>query len=1380
MAHPFKTGRVLKEYDSLTYRQIAEENRAVPDLQPIVVIEDRVLRGEELDQIPKNDSEFTIKYMPAGENATETGGKVTVWGIIAFTLGVVLTLFAPALGVGLMSIGGAMVLSGGAIVAAASMMQRGFGEVDDQLPQIHGARNTARQWGSVPVVLGTRLVTPYYAAKPFTSLVGNDQYLTLLFAPGYLPLTISDMKIGDTPIASFSDVTTEVIQDGSVPTLYPKTVFEESLSVLLKYDTPMVRRTQRNVSEISVDIAFVQGLCEYDDSGDKGNRTVNIEAYYKKDTDPDTSYALMGYFGSGTNDITGSTTAQVRKTVTKDVSAAGYSGAWDIKVIRNTADATDTSIVDKCYWTAYRSVRDTPPVSAAARAKIVMIGLKIRATDQLSGVVDTFNVLAKGKYLKYDGGGSGPIYWSVGETRNPAAAFLYALQGPWNPKPVPDSLIDWATLEAWYDWCQTTNVHYCDDVIDGSFLLEEALRQIALTGRATFTMRDGLYSVVHDVARTTVVQLFTPRNSKNFIGEKLFQDLPHGLRIQFINDQIGYQQDERIVYDDGYSEANATRFEKVTLSGVTDPDQIWKMGRYLLACKKLRPEMYSLTTDLEHLVCTRGDLVRVMHDVPLLGIKPARIKSLNMSGSDVASIVVDEICTMEEGKSYAVRYRRTDGLVVYKTITTVVGDQTTLTFTTAVPPAEAPAVEDLLAFGEAGLETRDMLVLNIEMSKDLGAKLYLVDYSPDVFTADSGEIPDWDPGITIPNDVQTLNTTYTPITHEELPPDVQDPGHPPSSPTFGDIQGGYDAGGGTTTPTTPTIDICKAVGTKGILITWDRQLNLTNFDRYEIQVSDDNSTWYSLQFDGTDWKGTLGADTDHDVEFLVHGGIPHTGAADNPSGRTLYYRVRRVTKEPTNSSWSTSANTTTKTVEAGDHAANSIYANNVLAAAVQTMLLRAAAMWVGYAGTGSYDSPDEGDRRIFEDEDEILFQIYTKGAWSTERQIALGGVDGNGNFRPFLGCRGLLHDIGDAPTLDPIPSRSHHLFKWNNNAQDQHGNNPWTITLGAFVYSSSVKWEGTHSLAPSDTLLNAHYAANWNYGDSVTGCFVFRHDGQQSAHGLLEWGTGNDRITLQFTYTNYMLLEISKGGTVTQQYSAALSANVWHFIGCTYDADTNTAYLRVDNTQYSFSPIGSWGAGTGNVYLSLAGGASHQRWIDDLLFSHDTAMDPDLFFQHVNRGVAWTALYFAADLLLKPKPGGRVVIDDSDTEPSGGDWHPVEDPSTGWLATKTSGWTADSFSGGLEVDFSDVGPDGKKAVRLVLISTAGSGYVYYRKSGDSNIANTPHAAGEASHRVYYHASAVYPVSEQVVVWLSSDGKAQFAVQLDTIDLYISYPAEYLI
>jgi len=124
-------------------------------------------------------------------------------------------------------------------------------------------------------------------------------------------------------------------------------------------------------------------------------------------------------------------------------------------------------------------------------------------------------------------------------------------------------------------------------------------------------------------------------------------------------------------------------------------------------------------------------------------------------------------------------------------------------------------------------------------------------------------------------------------------------------------------------------------------------------------------------------------------------------------------------------------------------------------------------------------------------------------------------------------------------------------------------------------------------------------------------------------------------------------------------------------------------------------------------------------------------------------------------------------------------WHKITDPDTGWLASKTSGWTADSFSAGLEVDFSAVVPVGTKAVRIVVKPDAAAGITYWRPADDSNISNTPNASSEFAFRVSEIGGSDTDDEKPCVIWLSADYKAQFAVTATGIDLYIAYPVEVL-
>lgn len=123
--------------------------------------------------------------------------------------------------------------------------------------------------------------------------------------------------------------------------------------------------------------------------------------------------------------------------------------------------------------------------------------------------------------------------------------------------------------------------------------------------------------------------------------------------------------------------------------------------------------------------------------------------------------------------------------------------------------------------------------------------------------------------------------------------------------------------------------------------------------------------------------------------------------------------------------------------------------------------------------------------------------------------------------------------------------------------------------------------------------------------------------------------------------------------------------------------------------------------------------------------------------------------------------------------------HNVIDPGTGWFASKTTGWTADDFDNGFEVDFSDNVPIGTLAIYCLIYKTGVTGYtIYWRKSGDSNISNNPATDEEHSHV----AQSSEDTSAYVAVWfwLSPNRKVQFAVQHQDVDLYIAYPTAYVI
>ncbi len=607
---------------------------------------------------------------------------------------------------------------------------------------IQGAQNRLDPFGKVPQVLGRHRMVPPMGAKPFTETFGDDQYLRMLFVWGYGPLDIADLKIGETPLSEFKDVEIEHrygFPEDAPLTLYSGSVIQNDLQIALRESEGYhIRTTATDAEEISVDVTFPRGLMVLADGGVRQSRNVVLEVQYAP---AGTEAWSAGEEEFALLDVTGNQNNALRKSVRLIVPK----GQYDVRIRRITEDSEDESVFDECVWTAVRTLRYEAPI---AMTGLAVTALRIKATDQLSGVIDRFNGVVQSIVPDWDGEN-----WVSRATSNPAALFRHVLQGAANARPLPENRLDLAKLENWHALCETEEREF-NAVIDYQASVRDVLIDVAAAGRAAPSVIDGKWGVVADMPQAVPVQHFTPRNSSGFRGEKHFDTPPHGLRVRFANQEKYWQQDEMLVYDDGYDAATAVRFETLELPGITDPAQIWRDARYHIATARLRGESYSFTVDIEHLVCTRGDLIRLTHDVPLFGVQAARVKAVSETGGLVTHVLLDEEIEMQAGHTYSVRFRRQDGTSLVKQLVTAAGTANNLQFETPFDLADAPLAGDLAMFGETGQESVELIVQSIRPGPDLTARLTCLDAAPAVHLADQGVIPAFDSHITLPQGLE--------------------------------------------------------------------------------------------------------------------------------------------------------------------------------------------------------------------------------------------------------------------------------------------------------------------------------------------------------------------------------------------------------------------------------------------------------------------------------------------------------------------------------------------------------------------------------------------------------------------------------------------------
>jgi hypothetical protein len=230
----------------------------------------------------------------------------------------------------------------------------------------------------------------------------------------------------------------------------------------------VVRTTDQNSDEISVDISFSGGLVKFDNGGNKGPRTVNVEIEYRKTGDvswskiDSTGVKFKTNFTSSWLNLTGDLIDSISFTA-KKTSGLRFGVRWgvseraqyDVRIRRTTLDTDSSMIADATFWTVIRSIRNQHPV--VSPVPIAMTALVIKATDQLNGIIDNFSGVVTRVCKDWN---SGTETWVERATQNPASSFRFCLQGNGMNEPLPDARIDIDTLQEWHEFCEEKGLKF--------------------------------------------------------------------------------------------------------------------------------------------------------------------------------------------------------------------------------------------------------------------------------------------------------------------------------------------------------------------------------------------------------------------------------------------------------------------------------------------------------------------------------------------------------------------------------------------------------------------------------------------------------------------------------------------------------------------------------------------------------------------------------------------------------------------------------------------------------------------------------------------------------------------------------------------------------
>ncbi|NMU88419.1 hypothetical protein HGQ98_00765 [Achromobacter ruhlandii] len=290
-------------------------------------------------------------------------------------------------------------------------------------------------------------------------------------------------------------------------------------------------------------------------------------------------------------------------------------GKYEVRVMKVTADINESRESNETAVSQIISYQDhTADYSGQCR-----VAVRIKATGQLNGALDELNVLAQDVLPVWNGAA-----WVVQASSNPAWRFLWFAKGRVvNGVRVfgaglSDSQIDLEAIKAWGAWCDKKRLTF-DFVLDRRMSTAAVLQMIARAGRGAMTYQTGRLGVIWDAEDLPISAMFGPFNVKagSFKIAYMNDGSVDEVVLNFVNKDIGWVMDEVRARVPGAT--TTTNPLQLDLDGCTNRDMAGREANLIAAAQVWKRRKITWETDIEGLVCTRGDVVSFSHDLTVWG-----------------------------------------------------------------------------------------------------------------------------------------------------------------------------------------------------------------------------------------------------------------------------------------------------------------------------------------------------------------------------------------------------------------------------------------------------------------------------------------------------------------------------------------------------------------------------------------------------------------------------------------------------------------------------------------------------------------------------------------------------------------------------------------
>jgi hypothetical protein len=556
---------------------------------------------------------------------------------------------------------------------------------------LRGQRNQIKLGLPIESPYGLNRLYPAYAAQPYNKYINNDQWLFQVFCVGQGKYVLDNMKIEDTPLSNFPDITTEIVPPGAAITLFPDNVDtsaevsqvelrgpnESGSGAVWVEDSPgdvglgidptghytygiagpfVANAPGTTTTKLEVDVALPRGLYIQNDQGTLS--TLQVTALFEARLIDNAGAPLGAWFTIATFDKTLNTNTPQRFTLEATVPV----GRYEVRGSRTNNKNTDVKASNVLTWESLRAFLP----SGRTYGNVTLIAMKAKATNNLNdNSQNRFNLEGTRMLHTYDAIDG----WSEEETptRGIVWAFLDVFRAEYGGR-MPDHLFDYDTLLE-LDTTYTGRSEYFDGVFDQRASCWEVARKIALVGRAVPMLNGSRITMVRDVPKTIPTAMF---NQENIVAGSWAWDLKlvnidanDGLKVTYMDPTTN--KPESVLCLVG-GEAGNNPKELDLSCGIRSRQHAYNIGYYLRARERYQNQNIRLRTGLEGHLPTYGDLIAVAYDPAKWGmagaVKNATGPALDGENPVQRILTLNEPVNFDAGGVHKIALRKNNATVL--------------------------------------------------------------------------------------------------------------------------------------------------------------------------------------------------------------------------------------------------------------------------------------------------------------------------------------------------------------------------------------------------------------------------------------------------------------------------------------------------------------------------------------------------------------------------------------------------------------------------------------------------------------------------------------------------------------------------------------------